>query len=129
MEKLIVNSSTPEVNFIPESFHNAGRAEKLLNKDLSGLTTQAQIVLVNSSKNDQLKVISVNSCATDSTTDAELSALCGDATAHGRTFDKALDIWRQHGAPIIYLNQGINCLDLGNSFRQSGCFDGKLKDN
>jgi hypothetical protein len=117
MEKLIVNSSAPEVNSISESFHSARRAEKLLNKDLSELTTQAQIALVNSSKNDLLKVNSVNSCSTYSTTDAEFSALCGGATAHGRTVDLALDIWRQHGAPIIYLNQGINCLDLETPIR------------
>ncbi len=32
--------------------------------------------------------------------------------ALGMTVDKAVEIWRQNGAPIIHLSQGVNCLDL-----------------
>ena len=30
----------------------------------------------------------------------------------GMTVDQALELWRQHGAPVIHLGQGVNCLDL-----------------
>ena len=30
----------------------------------------------------------------------------------GMTVDQALELWRQHGAPVIHLRQGENCLDL-----------------
>jgi len=31
----------------------------------------------------------------------------------GVPVDQALELWRQHGAPVIHLSQGVNCLDLG----------------
>ena len=32
--------------------------------------------------------------------------------ALGMTVDQALELWRRHGAPVIHLGQGVNCLDL-----------------
>ena len=31
----------------------------------------------------------------------------------GVPVDQALELWRQHGALVIHLSQGVNCLDLG----------------
>ena len=33
--------------------------------------------------------------------------------ALGMTVDQAFELWQQHGAPVIHLSQGVNCLDLG----------------
>jgi len=30
----------------------------------------------------------------------------------GMTIDRALEIWRRQGTPVIHLSQGVNCLDL-----------------
>src|SRR5208283_2379266 len=70
----------------------------------------AQIVLVNSSENDQLKV---NSCAVmTSPNGVGFPALCGDTDAHGIANDQVLELWPTHGAPVIYLGTSENCEDL-----------------
>ena len=40
----------------------------------------------------------------------ESTSLVPDAL--GMTVDQALELWRQHGAPVIHLAPGVNCSDL-----------------
>jgi hypothetical protein len=40
--------------------------------------------------------------------------------ALGMTKDQALALWRQHGAPLIHLSPGVNCLDLEELLSRAG---------
>ena len=59
-------------------------------------------------KNKECKGPEVNSL--NSFSNGESMSLVPDAL--GMTVSQALELWRQHGTPVIHVAPGVNCFDL-----------------
>jgi len=79
---------------------------------LAGLTPVNSVVSAEFEANNQ--IVDRLTPITDDKTPPDTSTI-----DLGMTIDHALELWQQHGAPVIHLSQGINCLDLGKLLSQT----------